>query len=165
PEDGITFKNNSTGNITTWTWSYGNSIISNDKDPLEYHFPIIGREMIYNVKLAAFNQALHCGDSITHQVRVLSGCFIAVPSAFTPNGDGLNDYLFPLNAVKAVNLEFLVFNRMGQLVFESRDWTKKWDGCVNGIMQNPGVYAWMLRFTHKDTGEKIFLKGTTALLR
>ncbi len=165
PEDGVTFKNNSSGNVTNWVWSTNNSLISTDKDPPEYHFPVTGRETVYSVKLVAFNQGLNCGDSITHQVKVLSGCFIAVPSAFTPNGDGLNDYLFPLNAVKAEQLEFFVFNRMGQLVFQTRDWTKKWDGTVNGVLQNPGVYAWFLRFTHKDTREKIFLKGTTALIR
>lgn len=98
-------------------------------------------------------------------MRLLSSCLIKVPTAFTPNGDGKNDFLYPLNAVKAMNLEFKVFNRYGQLVFFSRDWTRKWDGTINGLPQSTGVYAWQLSYTHADTGEKVYEKGTTLLLR
>jgi len=96
---------------------------------------------------------------------VLDNCFIAVPSAFTPNGDGLNDFLYPNNALKAINLEFKVFNRWGQLVFESRNWQEKWDGKIKGIPQTTGVYVWFLRYTHTDTGRNVFQKGTTTLIR
>jgi gliding motility-associated-like protein len=99
------------------------------------------------------------------QLTVLDNCYIAVPSAFTPNGDGLNDFLYPNNAIKADNLEFRVYNRWGQLVFLSRDWTQKWDGKVKGLPQNTGVYVWFLSYTHRDTGEKVFQKGTTTLIR
>jgi gliding motility-associated-like protein len=88
-----------------------------------------------------------------------------VPSAFTPNNDGKNDFLYPLNALKVDNLEFKVYNRVGQLVFATKDWTKKWDGKINGVPQDTGIYAWLLRFIHQDTGEKVFLKGTTLLMR
>jgi gliding motility-associated-like protein len=96
---------------------------------------------------------------------VLDNCFIAVPTGFTPNGDGLNDYLYPNNALKAINLDFKVYNRWGQLVFGSHDWQQKWDGKIGGIPQAPGVYVWYLRYTHRDTGKKIFQKGTTTLIR
>jgi gliding motility-associated-like protein len=92
-------------------------------------------------------------------------CFIAVPTAFTPNADGLNDYLYPLNALKADNLEFRVYNRYGQQVFYTNDWTRKWDGRIGGREQPAGVYAWLLSYTHQDTGEKIFRRGTTVLIR
>jgi gliding motility-associated-like protein len=88
-----------------------------------------------------------------------------VPSGFTPNGDGLNDYFWPHNALKADNLDFKVYNRWGQLVFHSRDWRKKWDGRINGQLQTTGVYVWMLSYTHRDTGQKVFQKGTVALIR
>jgi len=87
-----------------------------------------------------------------------------VPSAFTPNGDGLNDYLYPLNAYEATNLLFRVFDRSGQLVFETKDWTKKWDGTVKGIKQATDVYVWMLEYTDVK-GKKISQKGTTVLIR
>jgi len=87
-----------------------------------------------------------------------------VPNAFTSNGDGLNDYLYPLNAYKATDLTFWVFNRYGQLVFETTDWTKKWDGTKDGDPMPAGVYVWMLSYT-VPSNKKVFLKGFTVLLR
>jgi len=97
-------------------------------------------------------------------LKVINNCFIAVPTAFTPNGDGSNDYLYPLNAYKATNLSFRVYNRNGQLVFETKDWTRKWNGTIKGNPQPVGAYVWMLDYTDA-AGKKVSLKGTTALIR
>ncbi len=83
-------------------------------------------------------------------------CAIAVPNAFTPNGDGINDFLYPLNAFSTTDLEFQVFNRFGQMVFETRDWTRKWDGTVGGAAQAVGTYVWILRYTDAFQGRKFF---------
>ena len=88
-----------------------------------------------------------------------------MPTAFTPNNDGLNDYLYPLNAYKANNLHFMVYNRFGQLIFHSEDWTKKWDGKLKGIQQPSGVYVWTLAYDDADTKKHIFKQGTTVLIR
>ena len=106
-----------------------------------------------------------CSDTVEKSLTVLNNCQIAVPSAFTPNGDGLNDYLSPHNALKADKLEFKVYNRWGQLVFLSRDWRQKWDGRVNGIFQSSGIYVWMLSYTHHDTSQQVLQKGTVMLIR
>jgi hypothetical protein len=62
-------------------------------------------------------------------------------------------------------MEFKIYNRMGQLVFFSNSASKKWDGKFLGIPQDIGLFIWMLSYTHHDTGEKIFLRGTTLLIR
>jgi gliding motility-associated-like protein len=98
-------------------------------------------------------------------LKVINNCFIAVPTAFTPNGDGMNDYLYPLNAYKARDLDFKVFNRYGQLVFETKDWTHKWDGTFHGVPQPMGSYVWELSYIDTDTGKKVFKKGATLLIR
>jgi gliding motility-associated-like protein len=95
----------------------------------------------------------------------LYNCYITVPTAFTPNGDGLNDFLYPLNAYKADNLEFRIYNRYGQMVFETTNWTKKWDGKIDGKPQASGTYVWMLSYKDRDTDKNIFLKGTSVLIR
>jgi gliding motility-associated-like protein len=128
----------------------------------QYYMIPINRDN-FSVKLLVKDTA-GCADSTYHLVKVADNCYIAVPSAFTPNNDGKNDFLFPLNAYKATHLTFRVFNRVGQLVFETRDWTRKWDGKMSGIEQAPGVYVWMLDYT--DVSKKrISLKGTTVLIR
>ncbi len=99
------------------------------------------------------------------RMKVLKSCYIAVPTAFTPNGDGLNDYLYPVNAYKADNLEFKVYNRVGQLVFETKDWTVKWDGKIKSEPQDSGIFIWTLKYTNRDTGKKVFQKGSTVLIR
>jgi gliding motility-associated-like protein len=95
---------------------------------------------------------------------VVNNCYIAVPSAFTPNHDGLNDYLYPLNAYKATNLNFIVYDRLGRILFETKDWTKKWDGTVAGMTQPAGTYVWILNYTDENN-IKVSLKGTTVLIR
>ncbi|HNR15340.1 MAG TPA: gliding motility-associated C-terminal domain-containing protein, partial [Chitinophagaceae bacterium] len=105
-----------------------------------------------------------CVDSVYHIIRVAENCYIAVPSAFTPNNDGKNDFLYPLNAYKATNLVFRVYNRIGQLVFETRDWNRKWDGRIGGLEQPTGVYVWMLDY-NDAAGKRVSLKGTTVLIR
>ena len=164
PEDGLTLQNKTRGDVINWLWNFGDGNISTDKDPSAYYFNTSGREMIYTVKLIAVS-SFGCSDSISRQVKVLGSCFIAVPTAFSPNNDGLNDFLYPLNALKADNLDFRIFNRSGSLLFASRDWQKKWDGKFRSIPMPPGIYVWTLRYTHHDTGQKHELKGTVMLVR
>jgi gliding motility-associated-like protein len=164
PEDSVRFVNNSTGPIDTWHWSFGNGSSSPLQSPPAQHYPLTGIETYYPVQLIV-HSPIGCLDTATYNMRVLSSCYIAVPSAFTPNNDGLNDYLYPLNALKADNLDFRVFNRWGQLLFATKDWQTKWDGTVHGTPQPAGVYVWTLRFTQHDTGKKVEMKGTTMLIR
>ena len=164
PEDTVSFINESTGPIDTWAWNFGNGNISNDKNPPAQVYPATGTVTTYTVSLTGSN-AQGCQDMLTKTIRVQATCIIAVPSAFTPNNDGLNDYFYPLNAFKAIELEFKVYNRWGQLVFSTTDWRIKWDGKVKGLEQPTGVYAWQLSYIDSTTGQRKYSKGTTMLIR
>jgi gliding motility-associated-like protein len=165
PEDGLMVTNTSTGTITGWRWQYDVLYSTNLKDPPAFLFPNNGREAYYTVKLVAYNAGLGCSDSARRTLTVLDHCLIAVPTGFTPNNDGLNDRFGPHNALKADNYLFRVFNRWGQLVFQSRNWQEKWDGRFNGQIQTSGVFVWMLTYTNRDTGLPISMKGTVTLIR
>ncbi len=165
PEDPLLMENTSTGLIDAWRWNFGLLRTSNLQTPDPYYFPNTNIETTYIIKLVASNTNIGCSDSMSKSIKVLNNCFIAVPTAFTPNGDGLNDFLYPTNAIKADNLQFKVYNRWGQLVFSSRNWQDKWNGKIGGLLQATGVYAWFLEYTHRDTGKKVFQKGTTTLIR
>ena len=164
PEDTATFVNSSIGNIVSYNWDLGDGTLSNLQTPLPEHYPILSAEKTYTLRLIVKNN-IGCFDTAYNNMKVLKSCYIAVPTAFTPNGDGLNDYLFPLNAFKADNLNFQVYDRRGNLVFHTNDWTAKWDGRIKGEPQDTGVYVWMLRYTNRDTGKKVFQKGTSILIR
>jgi gliding motility-associated-like protein len=131
PSDSATFKDMSLGNIANWNWDFGNGMKSILRDPPVQNYFIENNATDYTVKLIVADSA-GCADTTFHVLKVENNCYIAVPNAFKPNGDGLNDYLYPLNAYKATDLTFRVFNRYGQLVFETTDWTKKWDGTKDG---------------------------------
>ena len=165
PGDPVQLINKSTGNIDIWQWDLGNAVTSNQSTPVAYQYVVNGVTTNYTVRLIAGNSQFNCRDTATHIIIALKNCYAAIPSAFTPNGDGLNDYLYPLNASKADGMEFKIYNRMGQLVFLSTNTSKKWDGKFFGLPQDTGLFVWMLSYTHRDTGEKIFLKGTTLLIR
>jgi len=165
PQDAVTFTNQSTGkNIIGYRWIFGNGIMTSSPNPLPQTYPQLKDERNYPVSLIA-QSAMNCFDTATHLIKVVPSCYIDVPTAFSPNGDGINDYLYPLNGYKAINLKFVVYNRLGQLIFETNDWRHKWDGTLSGRPQGIGTYVWMLSYTHKETGEKVFKKGIAVLVR
>ncbi len=164
PEDSAVFKNLSSGKIVSYFWDFKNGSTSMDMNPFPQKYPILITENSYQASLKVISN-LGCEDTVSHTIRVLKSCYIAVPNAFSPNGDGLNDFLYPLNAFKADKLEFRVYNRLGQLVFKSNDWTQKWDGTIKGEPQDTGIYVWTLKYINRDTGKPVSQKGSTVLIR
>lgn len=164
PGDLATIKNNSIGNIVKWEWDFGDNTTSNLPNPPPHVYSTQKAYTDVLVKLVVTNN-LGCKDSVYQKITVAGTCFIAVPNAFTPNGDGLNDYLYPLNAYKAKNLIFRVYNRFGQIIFETKDWRKRWDGNFKGQVADPATYIWSLSYFNTDTNKQINQKGTAILLR
>ena len=89
---------------------------------------------------------------------------IVMPTAFTPNGDGINDLLRPLTGRFATNYEFQVWNRWGQEIFRSSDNLGGWDGTFNGEQVQTGVYAYLIKYKNV-LNESKFLKGNVTLIR
>lgn len=88
---------------------------------------------------------------------------VGVPSAFSPNGDGINDILFVRGyGLAAINL--VVYNRYGEVVFETTDQNIGWDGTFKNRDENPGVFTWVLQYDF-ITGNKGMQKGNTTLIR
>lgn len=164
PMDITTAKNESFGNIVSYAWDYGNGKISTAPDPVPQQYFPAAKEQNFRIRLIVIDN-LNCQDTADHYIKAVSSCYIDVPNAFSPNNDGVNDFLYPLSAYKAIDLHFTVYNRLGQLVFETADWTRRWDGTVKGQPADVGTYVWMLQYTIKDTGQKVFRKGTATLLR
>lgn len=164
PEDSLIVVNNSTGEIVSYLWSFGDGTTGTDPLPMHkrYATPYSEQRLLLSLTVT---DTYGCSDVFSSGIRLLTSCYIAVPNAFTPNGDQINDYLYPLNAYKADDLLFRVYNRYGQKVFETTDWQKKWDGTFKGEPQSSGVYTWTLEYTHRDTGEHFSDKGSTTLIR
>ncbi|MBN8674008.1 MAG: gliding motility-associated C-terminal domain-containing protein [Chitinophagales bacterium] len=166
PGDVVQFINTSSGAADLTLWSFGNGNNSSlSTPPPQLYMSTNSGESSYTVQLIAGNTALGCRDTISKIIRVPANCRIEVPTAFTPNNDGRNDFLFPLNAYTVADLDFRVYNRFGELVFLSRNFTGKWDGLFKGKTQPTGVFVWILSYTDPQTKQKIVKKGTSLLLR
>lgn len=105
-----------------------------------------------------------CVTTDTIQLLVLKKPGFYLPTAFTPNSDGLNDLLRPyLVGMKGLK-SFSVYNRSGQLIYFTKTYGDGWDGKFQGADQNTGVYVWILEFY--DSNNKVRLeKGTVTLVR
>ncbi len=105
-----------------------------------------------------------CVTTDTMQILVLKKPGYYLPTAFTPNGDGLNDkaipYLVGLKSLKS----FSIFNRWGGLVYYTQTEGQGWDGKYKGVPQSPGVFVWVLEFID-DTNKTVTEKGTIAIIR
>jgi gliding motility-associated-like protein len=164
PGEAVTLTNTTIGNVVNWQWNFNDGTTSSAKTPPDHIFPAPPKTRDYIIQLSATNN-YGCTDIASLSVKALQSCFVAIPSAFTPNGDGLNDYLYPLNGFKASKLSFKVFNRYGQMVFETTDWNKRWDGKINGQMQPSGTYVWTFDYTDAQTQKQYSYRGTTVLIR
>ena len=105
-----------------------------------------------------------CGTT-SASIRLYNGaCQLYVPTAFTPNGDGRNDFFKAEYGENVIKFHLEVFNRWGQRVFSSYELSKGWDGRINGILQPAGVFAWKITYTlYNELSVKI-MKGTTTLI-
>ena len=88
---------------------------------------------------------------------------VFVPNTFTPNGDGNNDILF-VRGNEITELYFAVYNRWGELVFETTELKKGWDGMFKGMKTDPAVFAWYLR-AKCFNGNELKKQGNVTLIR
>ena len=87
-----------------------------------------------------------------------------VPSAFSPNDDGINDILFAVgNNVE--NVKFLIYDRWGKKVFKSEELSVGWDGKFNGVSLDANVFMYHISATSTANGQLIQKEGSVSLLR
>ncbi|MCC6447334.1 MAG: gliding motility-associated C-terminal domain-containing protein [Chitinophagaceae bacterium] len=157
PNTPNTFKNLSTG-ATDYLWDFGDGNTSTDKDPIH----IYEKDGTYTVCLTARN-SYGCKDTACKSVRGMVIPLVDVPTGFSPNGDGVNDYVY----VKGYGIEkmmFRIFNRWGEKVFETTDKAIGWDGRYKGMMQEMEVYSYTLSVEFFD-GSKLNKSGNITLLK
>lgn len=90
---------------------------------------------------------------------------ISMPTGFTPNGDGINDFFAALGpAIYSKEFEFRIWNRWGQEVFRTTDPRKGWDGTFESSPSQTGVYAYLITYKNAYNESKV-LKGNVTLIR
>lgn len=142
----------------SYLWTPDDGTIVNDTSSSTFAAPLVNT--VYTVTFTDIN-GCQATDSVKIYVNFIEG--LGVPQAFSPNGDNNNDILF----VKGYGIELMnlkVFNRYGELVFETSDQNIGWDGKFKGRDENPGVFVWVLEYTF-ITGKSGVMSGNTTLFR
>jgi gliding motility-associated-like protein len=124
-------------------------------------------ERMYDVTLVATNNVKsQCTSAYTKKVLVKGQLFLHVPNTFTPNDDGKNDIFIPvMEGYDTEEYLFEIYNRGGQLLFSTNDFSKAWDGKHKGTKVASDLYIWKLAVKSKYLVEKEQLMGHVRLMR
>lgn len=143
--------------FTDVLWNFGDGTSTTDENPV-HRYTTIGW---HTVCLTASNPT--CADTFCKDIFILYKAIIGVPNAFSPNGDGINDVV-KIEGKGILELTFRIFNRWGELVFETQDKNIGWDGIYKGVLQEMDTYSYTASAVLVN-GDKPFLKGNITLLR
>lgn len=157
-------------NATGYEWDFGDGTTSVEENPVHFYQD----EGWYDIELIAYNE-WNCPDTmlLVDAVHALALGFLDFPNAFTPNStntvDGVynptsfdNDIFFPIHYGIA-EYELQIFNRWGELIFETADIHIGWDGYYKSQMCKEDVYAWKVHARFVD-GQEIIRAGDVTLL-
>lgn len=148
-------------NIVSYSWSPGATI---DSPSAQNTLANPRDQTVFRVDVVDSNGCPGSDTTIVYvRETICRDPFIYVPNAFSPNGDGDNDLLF-VRGNNLTEMYFAVYDRWGQLMFETRDQSEGWDGTFQGQALDPAVFAWYLEGLCDD-GFEIFLKGDVTILR
>ncbi len=156
--DQIQFTNLSQ-NFTNVLWEFGNGDTSIEENPLYQYQEIHAQRPC----IIAYIVGTGCADTFCRDIYINYDAIIGVPNAFSPNGDGTNDVV-KVEGLGIVELEFMIFNRWGEKVFQSNDKAIGWDGIYKGAPQEMDVYGYTAKAKFLDNSRKL-LKGNITLLR
>jgi gliding motility-associated-like protein len=130
------------------------------------YFAQNGQQSAAGIYHDTLQMATGCDSIVTTHLKV-KDCPLLIwfPNAFTPNGDGLNDFFRPVGA-NITRYKLQIFNRWGIMIFESKDISSGWNGYFKGSMAAPDVYTFDATYeTSQFPGVVHHEKGTFTLTR
>jgi len=159
----IHFLNESFGAVS-YQWNFGDGSNGSTTQNVSHSFPI-GSEN-YVVMLIATNEE-GCTDSISKIINITEDLIFYIPNSFSPNGDFWNDVFCPIfsSGYNPQRYNLNIFNRWGELIFESNNPIIGWDGTYNNIEVQEGTYTYLVVFNllNSETVKKV--SGDINLIR
>ena len=161
----VMVQDQSYSNIVDWWWYAPDATptlsITNNST---FTFPegIVGQYPIYLV----VTDNLGCTDTTSRILTVISDVLSFIPNTFTPDGDEHNqDWGFNFDGIDETGFSLLIFNRWGEIIWETHDSHEKWDGTYRGMIVPEGMYVWKSTFGVINTDEKRTINGTVNVIR
>ncbi|MEX1190794.1 MAG: T9SS type B sorting domain-containing protein [Brumimicrobium sp.] len=162
----VEFFNNTTG-ATTYTWNFGDySPTSNEENPTHVFYVDSSSSVTYEVYLVATSE-FGCSDSTMVPIQVINEQLYYVPNSFTPDGDPFNQTFKPIFATgfDTQDYNLLIFNRWGEVLFESNNHNVGWDGTYGGKMVENGTYVYKIEFGLESDDARKTVTGHVTLIR
>lgn len=157
----VVFTNNSSEDAVSFKWIFGDgdTLVTTSRDTVTHQYNATNN---YNACLVAFNAA-GCSDTTCQVVSAITIPDLDVPNAFTPGRFGQNG-IIRVRGFAVATMDWKIYNRWGQLVFESQSLDDGWNGFYKGLLQPMDVYAYTLSVAFTD-GTHAVKTGDITLLR
>lgn len=160
----VMFSNLSVG-ATNYVWDFGDGQLAYDFEPSHIFQNTMGG---YTVTLTALTD-LQCADAMAISIGYQYNELVYIPNSFTPDGDQNNQVFCPVffSGYDPQNYEFTIYNRWGEVIFESRNALVGWDGTYgpDALTAPTGMYTYRILYKNPDLDERKILTGHVNLLR
>jgi gliding motility-associated-like protein len=163
----VSFTNGSIG-ASNYQWFFGDGATSNAVDPTHTYPEIEGSYVVTLVASTPFG----CTDTVQSIVNVVKELIFYVPNTFTPDGDDFNETFQPVftSGYDPFDFHLMIFNRWGELIFESYDASIGWDGTYGGKanggeLVKDGTYVWKIEVKTKLNDERKMFVGHVNVLK
>ncbi len=155
----------SSGNVVTWDWfsPFSSPSTSNDDNPtFVFDEGVTGT---YPITLT-ISTLEGCVDTVTKILTVNSDILFFAPNSFTPDGDEFNQtWRWSVQGIDVQDFELYIFNRWGEIVWETHDPNSEWDGTYKGEVIKPGTYTWRSRVKDMNSDGKREFSGHINIIR
>jgi gliding motility-associated-like protein len=160
----VRFKTNSDGKYFKWNFGDGKPT-SITKDAI--HFFPTDEGKYYTVSLTASNTKEGCSNVYTQVIVSKEPLIYYIPNTFTPNGDEFNNTFKPIfsSGLDPYNYTLFIYDRWGELIFESHNAQIGWDGTYNNQLIGSNTYIWKLNFKEKQNGQEHTKLGHVNVIR
>ncbi len=154
---------NSSSNATDYVWEFGDDTGTSTEISPIYAYEDEGN---YLVTLIAYS-ANGCTDTIQQLIVVNEELIFYVPNTFTPDGNKFNETFSPVftSGFDIYGYNLLIFNRWGEIIFESENADIGWDGTYGGKLMQEGTYVWQIKVKVKGVDKPELHRGHVNLLR
>jgi gliding motility-associated-like protein len=162
-ESTANFTNTSTGHSSSF-WDFGDGSGTSTQEHPSHTYPEQARN--YYVTLVVANSH-GCTDTATQLIVVENQVIFYVPNTFTPDGDLFNPNFLPIFTAgyDIYNFNLVIFNRWGEIVFESNNARYGWDGTYGGMPSPDGTYTWQIQYKELFKDKHVLIRGHFNLLR
>jgi gliding motility-associated-like protein len=160
---------NTSENAVTFKWTFGDGKpVSSNYNTSHLYDPEPGpyKITLYASSLNDFEDKT-CVDTATRYIEIPEELIYYIPNSFTPNGDERNNTFQPVffSGYDPQHYKLWIFNRWGELIFESNNPDVGWDGTYGNVMCPTGTFQWKLEFKQKQSETKHYKTGSVNLFR